>query len=105
MLAGHNMNNSSKELWPGNDVLGIHAFRDFVYRVWRDGYFTTPAFMPIVDGFNHNAVNQYGEVDITVNNFRVRHPSQNRPSQVHDMYATPCKLSILRATSYICTDS
>jgi hypothetical protein len=48
MLAGHNMNNPSKELWPGNDVLGIHALRDFIYRVWRDGYLTTPAFMPII---------------------------------------------------------
>jgi hypothetical protein len=92
MLTGYGMDHPRDDAWSGNDHVGIRAFREFIYDLWQEGYLHTPSLMPIINNVDRHNVNQYGEVDVRGNYHGVRRPSQHRPSNVPDIFATPCKI-------------
>jgi hypothetical protein len=103
MLVGYNMDKPWERLWPGDSHVGVSAFRNFVYSLWRHGYLNTPVFMPLMHGMNYQAVNQHGEMDITANTYAVRIPNLNYPGSTSDIWARPCKALLSLAASCIYT--
>ncbi|KAF1912024.1 hypothetical protein BDU57DRAFT_523336 [Ampelomyces quisqualis] len=94
MLVGHNSND------PPNPIRSIQGFRDFLERLYRQGYLGAPAFLPLMNNPAYpSRLTQYGEMS-TNNNHELRHDVDGTgPVNPNDIWESPYQINF-RITNY-----
>jgi hypothetical protein len=79
MMAGYDLNNEANGYWAPDHHEGIRPFRDFISRLYQDGYFNSPGLAPIIPPGDQRALSVHNELI----------PSIDTDNQYVNPYAQP----------------